>query len=461
LSSVSDGYSPVTIKYCVDTTNTCSPLTTYLTQITISSEGTNYLRYQAVDEAGNVETIVNEKIVKMDKTTPITSDDYVDGWHNSLFNITLTASNDSLSPVTTYYKIWEISESQPTTWTEGNLISVDSDGEYNIKYYSEDEADNIEEESDILVVQLDTTEPVVTIDEVTTPTNSKTQIITGTFTETNINSITVNGVPADLDENTYSAEITLETEGNNSILVIATDEASNSINVSSWIVLDTTSPTINIALPATNGTVIDQMDYYRFEADADDSLSGIKNVKLTLRDSLGNVVDDLENVLMSNGTSNYEYMMNMWQLESGDYYLIINATDEAGNYAYDVRSFVIQDNVAASRIRTINGIVSAETGGIVTFRFNVTARGEDGIKFGMGNVGAFSPSALNARISENETTFAKVGGWNGVEIINAETLELTDLDTSTPNVQGSFVLYLDVPANMTPGTYPITYYINN
>ena len=67
-----DELSPTTIKYCTDLDNTCIPNLDYSTPITISDEGTNYLRYQAIDDAGNIEDEVNEKIVKIDTTTPET-----------------------------------------------------------------------------------------------------------------------------------------------------------------------------------------------------------------------------------------------------------------------------------------------------------------------------------------------------------------------------------------------------
>ena len=457
-----EGYSEITIRYCIDTDNTCNPLTgtDYSTPITISDEGTNYLRYQSIDEAGNEEELVNEKIVKIDKKVPITSDDSPTEWKNETFIITLTTTEDSLSPVTTYYKIWNIEESEPEDWTMGNSILVSDDGEYNITYYSKDEAGNIEDESDIKTVHLDTIDPIVTIDEVVTPTNNATQIITGTYTETNIASITINDVVANLSSGTYSAEIVL-TEGNNTIKVIATDLAGNSGNTSSLILLDTVKPIVNITLPISNETEVENMDYYVTNANATDSSSGIKNVRVTLLDNEGDVVENLEDTVMIEGTYGYEYRITMWQLESGVYTLIVNATDNAGNYEYDIRTFNVVDNVAASKINVINGTVSTEAGGTVTFRFNVTARGENGIKFGMDNIGSFTPSSLNARISEDETTFAKVGGYDGTNIVNAETLYLTDLNDSLANKQGSFILYLDIPANMIPGTYPITYYIDN
>ncbi|OGZ79192.1 MAG: hypothetical protein A2256_03095 [Candidatus Staskawiczbacteria bacterium RIFOXYA2_FULL_32_7] len=62
-------------KYCTDTTNTCNPATAgtiYTTSITISDEGTTYIRYYSQDTIPNTES-VSSQIIKIDKITPIIS----------------------------------------------------------------------------------------------------------------------------------------------------------------------------------------------------------------------------------------------------------------------------------------------------------------------------------------------------------------------------------------------------
>ena len=85
---------------------------------------------------------------------------------------------------------------------------------------------------------IDTTPPVVTIDPVTSPTNSTTQTISGSFIETGsgIARITVNGIPAEISGTTFCANISLS-EGENIITVIATDKAGNSDSQSTSIIL--------------------------------------------------------------------------------------------------------------------------------------------------------------------------------------------------------------------------------
>lgn len=220
------------------------------------------------------------------------------------------------------------------------------------------------------------------------------------------------------------------------------------------VIVDTTDPVISIISPLTDGEEIDAMSYFLVKANADDLTSGIDNVVLTLTKD-GETEPILENVPMNNGILYYEYSMRMWELEAGDYTLEITATDKAGNPITETRDFSIAENVAPSRIIGINTNVPIE-GGEVSFRFNVTTRGDGNIKFGMDEIAGWSPSGLNASISQDGENYFDVGDsdFNG-----AEVLTLTDLD-ETPNVQGSFVLYLEIPEDMIPGNYPIHYYID-
>ncbi|WP_305064612.1 PKD domain-containing protein [Methanococcoides sp.] len=90
---------------------------------------------------------------------------------------------------------------------------------------------------------IDDIAPVVTIDEVATPTNVNNIMITGTFVEKHLDQITVNGINATIGDGTYSANLTLE-EGINTIEVIATDTTGNTDTETTQIVLDTIAPVI-------------------------------------------------------------------------------------------------------------------------------------------------------------------------------------------------------------------------
>ena len=67
--SCSDGWRGCKIgypRYCLDTSDTCSSLTTYSSSVDISTGGISYIRYQSKDDTNNTETI-KSKIIIIDK----------------------------------------------------------------------------------------------------------------------------------------------------------------------------------------------------------------------------------------------------------------------------------------------------------------------------------------------------------------------------------------------------------
>lgn len=59
----------VSTKYCIDSTNDCTPDIEYTSPVSISEEGERYFRYFSTDKAGNNQPIVSEE-VKLDKAAP-------------------------------------------------------------------------------------------------------------------------------------------------------------------------------------------------------------------------------------------------------------------------------------------------------------------------------------------------------------------------------------------------------
>ncbi|OGY68903.1 MAG: hypothetical protein A3B94_01185 [Candidatus Jacksonbacteria bacterium RIFCSPHIGHO2_02_FULL_43_10] len=110
---------------------------------------------------------------------------------------------------------------------------------------------------------VDTTDPIIAIDGVTTPTSTNSQTISGSYTEANVASITVNGETADFEGGTYSVSVPLM-ESENTITANITDLAGRTDSASSSIVLDISSPVVNVgddvranAQFTTNATVTD------------------------------------------------------------------------------------------------------------------------------------------------------------------------------------------------------------
>ncbi len=163
LTCSDSGSGCLTRLYCTDTTNTCSPTTTYSTSLNISAEGITYVRYRSTDKVYNQETI-QTRIIKIDKTKPSTIDDYVtknDAWQNSDQTITLTPQDAGSSGLQwTKYCIDTANNCDPVAGTSYTIpvIIIDNGVRY-FRYASEDNAGNLQT-TVIRIVKIDEVKPV-------------------------------------------------------------------------------------------------------------------------------------------------------------------------------------------------------------------------------------------------------------------------------------------------------------
>ena len=84
--------------YCTDTSNECTPETSYTVALTISTDGTNYIRYFSTDNAGNVQA-TQILTIKLDKTDPVSgSVAHTDGYENdTTIAVTVDRGTDATS----------------------------------------------------------------------------------------------------------------------------------------------------------------------------------------------------------------------------------------------------------------------------------------------------------------------------------------------------------------------------
>jgi hypothetical protein len=109
-----------------------------------------------------------------------------------------------------------------------------------------------------ITVTRDTTNPVVTIEypEDGDAFNTASITVTGTVEEANLVSVTVNGVQAELYGGYFVAEnVALNTEGENGIIVVATDAVSRTGQAQITVTRDTTPPSVEITSPEDGSTV--------------------------------------------------------------------------------------------------------------------------------------------------------------------------------------------------------------
>ncbi|MBU0456502.1 MAG: chitobiase/beta-hexosaminidase C-terminal domain-containing protein, partial [Gammaproteobacteria bacterium] len=127
---------------------------------TISDEGTTTLSYYSSDKAGNIEAS-HTTTVRIDMTSPTTTDNAPSGWQTANVVITLIAT-DTLSGVTKIY--YTTDGSTPTTNSAtGTTINLVTDGTYTIRYFSIDNVGNTETiKTSANIVMIDKTLPVTT-----------------------------------------------------------------------------------------------------------------------------------------------------------------------------------------------------------------------------------------------------------------------------------------------------------
>ncbi len=148
-SGIAAGYP----AYCVDTTNTCSPATSYSAPFNVTcavgSTCIQYVRYQSVDNAGNVETVKSSTVMQ-DLQLPATTDNQTSSnWQTTEKAIILTPNDGTGSGVTAATGIYGCfgascvpavlgSNTMTTNCGAGNECT------YDVRYYSIDNVGNTE-----------------------------------------------------------------------------------------------------------------------------------------------------------------------------------------------------------------------------------------------------------------------------------------------------------------------------
>jgi|GEM_PF-2298896 len=149
-----------TTYYCIDDTNTCTPTTAGNVATVTCPTGQicqKYVRYYSVDKVGNSESVKVSAVVRIDKQAPTTSDNAPNTWQTSNFSVTLSCNDGSgIGCSATYYRV------DGGSWQLGNSISITTDGNHKIDYYSVDSLNNTEA-AKTTYAALDKTPPTLTL----------------------------------------------------------------------------------------------------------------------------------------------------------------------------------------------------------------------------------------------------------------------------------------------------------
>ena len=138
------------------------------------------------------------------------------------------------------------------------------------------------EASDSITLDIDGTAPVISNIQPVDGSWVNTPLVTiaGNVADNNIQSVTVNGIDATILGDLFSAtDVPLHTEGSNTVVITAVDNANNESSVSIIIKRDTVLPVLSI-LPTDEATNVSA--YTRFIVDYEDSLSGLDFTSLTI-----------------------------------------------------------------------------------------------------------------------------------------------------------------------------------
>ena len=212
LAATDAGSGVQTTNICVDQTNTCTP--TAGTTATISTEGTNYLRYQTIDAAGNTEALHSD-VVKIDMTAPVSTATLSgtlgqNNWYTSNVTVALSATDTAGGSGVNGVEVCVDQNNTCVPTAVAASATVSTEGMNYVRYQAVDNAGNVEAVHSTQV-QVDTVPPASSItspakdDMITaspaTVTVSVSDVTSGTA------SVTVNGTAATLTSGTAQSGV--------------------------------------------------------------------------------------------------------------------------------------------------------------------------------------------------------------------------------------------------------------
>jgi len=320
------------------------------------------------DLAGNLQNVNPYSEYSTLLVNPATTDSGTDtNWHNASVTVTLTCTDINGSGCkTTYYTT---DGSTPTTSSAtGNSVTLSTDGEFTIKYFSTDNAGNSETvKTASNIVKIDTTNPTGTlvINSGDTHTSNKTVTLTITGSDTLSG---VSEMAFSNDDSTYSSWESFSTikswdlensGGTKTVYMKLKDLAGNetpSFIASDSIILDSILPTSIITVPGNEG---DNTLIYTnvwngiISGTASDDLS-VSNVQISIqRDSdefyfngstwILSGSEVLIDTISTDSYATWTYDISPDPAGDETYTIISHATDVAGNFESSYKLTVIYD----------------------------------------------------------------------------------------------------------------------
>ena len=217
------------------------------------SEGPATITVVATDAAGNASTVTRARTV--DLTPPTLTVTQPSGRVVTKENA--ASVSGSVSDATAVsLSVNGVTTSIATDGTFSTSVPLTADGSAPIALIATDAGGNHTDVSRSVI--RDTSAPTITL---TTPndgfiTKNGTVHVAGTAVDATAVTLDVNGIPATLDPmGAFAVDVPISTEGNNPILIRATDEAGNSAAPTRGVILDTHAPVIAVTSPADGAIV--------------------------------------------------------------------------------------------------------------------------------------------------------------------------------------------------------------
>ncbi|TRZ49811.1 hypothetical protein D4S03_07725, partial [bacterium] len=302
----------------------------------------------------------------VDNIGPSTTDNVDSTWHNKEVSITLTCTdNAGGSGCANTYHTTDGTDPDISSSTT-NPFTLSAEGNYTIKYFSKDNAGNLEDvKTATNHVMIDKTNPTITF-------NNKTAANAGGWNNTDV---TVNWNCSDVLSGVVSAtdSHTVSTEGSGQSSVgTCTDLAGNiNTNTQTGINIDKTSPGVP-GTPSTTSPTNSTTQTWSWTT-ATDTLSGIQNY-------LYQIAGDTTVALTSTGSNVSSFVTHLVQ---GIYSFFVKAVDKAENVGGESPAGSVTVDTTAP---TISAAVSAGTVGSngwytsdVTVHFTCSDTGGSGV----------------------------------------------------------------------------------
>ncbi|MSM38711.1 MAG: hypothetical protein GJT30_03695 [Geobacter sp.] len=245
------------VNNVLQATDTSSPYS-FSWNTTAVTNGSYTLSARAYDAAGNVGQSANVSVTvnNADTTVPTVaiSSPSASATVSGTVAVSATAAdNIGVSRVEFYVNnVLQTTDTSSPYSFSWNTTAV-TNGSYTLSARAYDAAGNSSQFTVIVTVFNDTVAPILTVNQVSTPTTSTTQLLSGTVSDNNaVASVTVQvgtkvPVSAVMSGNTWSYTLTGLVTGTNTIIIRATDPVGNSTAITKNIIVETTSAALTIA----------------------------------------------------------------------------------------------------------------------------------------------------------------------------------------------------------------------